>query len=180
MLTKERIGEAEKNVQRYLNEGLLKKIGKIDENIINLLKNNCNESIRTADFLFQNNNSWLWVIVSSYYSMFYIANAVLYKLGYKVGDKIAHKVTLDSLIALIRNKLKSKLIEDFDIAKDEALELAGIKADNLMENFEFELTKRSRFQYEMTEIVKMSKAETSLKRAKEFIFELEKLLLSLK
>ena len=177
MLDKERIEEAEKNVQNYLREGLLKKIDKIDESIINLLKNNCNESIKTADFLFQNNSSWLWVIVSSYYSMFYIANAVLYKLGYKVGDKIVHKVTLDSLIALIRNKLKSKLIEDFDIAKDEALELAGIKTDNLVENFEFELSKRSRFQYEMTEIVKKSKAETSLIRAKEFIFELEKLLL---
>ena len=44
--------------------------------------------------------------MSSYYSMFYIANAVLIKKGYKTGDKIAHKVTADALITIIRSKLK--------------------------------------------------------------------------
>ena len=40
----------------------------------------------------------LWVIVISYYAMFYAANAVLLHLGYRTGEKIAHKVTSDALI----------------------------------------------------------------------------------
>jgi len=28
--------------------------------------------------------------------MYYIANAVLYKMGYKIGEKISHKITADA------------------------------------------------------------------------------------
>jgi len=177
MFDKEKIQKAEKNVQSYLKEGLIKKVVNINENILSSLKKNYLESLKVADSLYKNDLSWLWVIVSSYYSMFYISNFVLYKLGYKVGDKIVHKVTSDALIVFVRNKLKNKLIEDFETAKEEAFELAGFKADELLRNYEFEMSKRGRFQYEMTDEVKKSKAETSLKRAKEFIFEMEKLTL---
>ena len=56
---------------------------------------------------------YLWVIVPSYYSMYYIANAVLLKLGYKVGDKVSHKVTADAIIVFVRNKLKKNLLEEY-------------------------------------------------------------------
>lgn len=104
--------------------------------------------------------------------MFYIANAVLYKLGYKVGSKIAHKVTADALIVYIKNKLTSNLLEDYEIANEEAMAIS----DNIMQNFDLERLKRSKFQYETTEEIKQGKAETSLNRAKEFIAEMEKLL----
>jgi uncharacterized protein (UPF0332 family) len=175
MIDEKRIKEAENNVKIYLKDELIKKINNSDSNILGTLKKNCDESIKTADFLYENNMSWLWVIVCSYYSMFYCANLALYKSGYKVGDKIVHKVTSDSLIVYIRKKLKEKLIEDFETAREEAIELAGIKTDELIENFEFEMSKRGRFQYNMTDEVKKGKAETSLKRAKSFIFEMEKL-----
>jgi len=175
MLDKKRIKEAEENVRRYLEEGLLKKVEKIDENILSIMKKNSEDSLKTADFLFKNNISWLWIIVSSYYAMFYSANHALYKLRYKIGDKIVHKVAADSLIVFIRNKLKSEFLENFEAAKEEAMELAGIKADSIIESFVSEMEKRSKFQYEMTEESKKSKAETSLKRAKEFVFEIEKL-----
>lgn len=119
---------------------------------------------------------YLWVIVTSYYSMYYISNAVLLKNGYKVGDKISHKVTADALVVFIRSKLKKQLLEEYEEAKDDALELMSQKTDMLIKNLEYEREKRSKFQYQMDEKVKREKALTSLERAKEFIFELKKLL----
>lgn len=84
-----------------------------------------------AQFLFDQNHSSLWVIVSAYYSMFYISNAVLYNLGYKVGIQMPHKVVADALIALVRDKLKDRMIEEFEDSMEDALELAGVKADSL-------------------------------------------------
>lgn len=76
----------------------------------------------------------------------------------------------------MRGKLKDSLIEEYEETKEEALNLAGIKADALIESFEFERKKRSLIQYKTIEIEKRSKAETSLQRAKEFTKEMEKLL----
>jgi uncharacterized protein (UPF0332 family) len=176
MLNKERIEEAEKNIRNYFDEGLLKKIDKVDENIFNVFRRNAEDSLKIADFLHKNNMSSLWTIVCSYYSMYYMANAVLYKMGYKVGEKIPHKVTSDALIVFVRSKLKEKMLEEFEEARDEALELANVKANEIIESFDFERVKRSRFQYNMTEAVKNSKALTSLERAKKFNFEIEKML----
>ena len=110
------------------------------------------------------------------YSMYYIANAVLYKFGHKVGEKNPHKVTVDSLIVYIRDKLKKALLQDYEDALDEALDLAGVRSDELMEFFDDERKKRGRIQYNTSEQAKRSKAQTSIERAEKFIFELEKLL----
>lgn len=175
MLSEKRIKEAQSNVKTYLAEGLLKK-QQLQQNILKILLDNTNESLDTADFLLKNNKSKLWVIVCSYYSMFYIANAVLLKLGYKVGDKISHKVTNDALIVFVKDKLKSSLLENYEEAKEEALLIAKNKSESLIENFEFERKKRSVIQYQTEEQEKVSKAETSLKRAKEFFTEMSKML----
>lgn len=100
MLDKQRIQEAESNVKIYLNEGKLKKEQPSQE-AIRILIRNSQESIASAEKL--RDTSDLWIIVCSYYSMFYIANAVLIK----VGDKIAHQVTSDALIVFVKNKLKA-------------------------------------------------------------------------
>ena len=175
MLNEERIKEAEKNIKSYLSDGLIKKES-FNNLVFDILINNSNESIETATFLSNNKKSNLWIIVCSYYSMFYIANAVLYKLGYKIGEKIAHKVTSDALIVYVRNKLKEKLIEDYEELKEEALLIAKNKAEGLIEDFEFERNKRSIIQYQTKEVEKSSKAQTSLKRAKEFLYEMNNLL----
>ena len=175
MLTDKRIKEAEINVKSYLGDGLLKK-AIMDKQVINILLRNAKESLRMADEAHQKNISELWVIVCSYYAMYYYANAVLCKLGYKVGDKIAHKVTSDALIVYVKGKLKESLIEEYEETKEEALNLAGLKADALIESFEFERNKRSLIQYKTIEIEKQSKAKTSLQRAKEFAKEMEKLM----
>ena len=176
MLDEPRIKEARSNVKNYLEEGLLKKITFKEGEVKKILINNSRESLKVADTLFSMNISSLWVIVSSYYAMFYITSAVLYELGYKIEHKIPHKIAADSLIIFVRSKLKDTLIEEYEDAQQEALELSGIKADELIESFNFERIKRSRFQYSMTETSVRSRAQTSLERAKRFIFEMEKLL----
>ena len=175
MLIDKRIKEAESNVKSYLEEGLLKKTA-INKQIMNILLRNAKESLRVAEEVHQKNFSELWVIVCSYYSMYYYANAILLKFGYKVGEKIVHKVTSDALIVYVRGKLKDSLIEEYEQTKEEALSLAGIKADLLIESFEFERNKRSLIQYKTVEIEKKSKAKTSLQRAKEFAKEMDKLI----
>jgi uncharacterized protein (UPF0332 family) len=174
MLSDKRIKEAETNVRIYLNDYMLKKVKETNSIVLKTLINNSKESIKLAEITFNGNHSNLWVIVISYYSMYYIANAVLYKYGYKVGDKISHKVTSDSLIVYIRKKLKDTLIEEYEKLREEVL--AGIKADEIIESFDFERTKRSMFQYNTTEHVKFNKAKTSLLRAKEFLYEMNNLL----
>jgi hypothetical protein len=177
MLDEKRTREAENNVRAYLSEGLLKKTAP-NKQIINILLQNAKESLRAADELQQKNISELWVIVCSYYAMYYYANATLMKLGYKVGEKIVHKVTADAMIAFVRGKLKESLIEEYEETREEASSLAGIKADSLIESFEFERSKRSIIQYKTIEIEKQSKAKTSLQRAKEFAKEMDKLIIS--
>ncbi|MDR1722121.1 MAG: HEPN domain-containing protein [Methanobrevibacter sp.] len=172
LIPKENIKKAESNVRAYLNDGLLKKT-KTNEFIIETYLSRSQESLELAESIYENNESDLWVLVISYYSMFYIANAVLLKYGYKVEDKIAHKITSDSLIVFVKDKLKNKLIEDYEEAKKETFDLINIDeseslANETIESFEFERNKRSMFQYNLGKNLTHSKAKTSLKRAKEF------------
>jgi len=177
MLDKNRIEEARANVERYLRDGLLKKVTAKSDNILDTYIRNSNESLLAAEHLFNINISSLWTIVCSYYSMYYVANAVLYNKGYKIGSEISHQVTNEALIVFIKDKLERQLLEEYQQAKEEAEELARIEAETLLEDFEKEKSKRAFFQYETTEIIKRGKAETSLKRAKKFVLEMKKLML---
>lgn len=178
MIEDKRIKEAEDNVKGYLAEGLLKK--EFNQRAFEMYVKNADNALITADKLKgledDNYKPYLWVLVASYYSMFYIANAVLLKLGYKVGRKISHKVAADALIVYARKKLKEELLKDFKEIQEEALEIIETKADELIKNFDSERAKRSAFQYEMAEDLKKSKSLTSFERAKKFVFEMKKLL----
>ncbi len=173
MLTNERIKEAESNVRIYIQDELLKKTK--DPIAFKVFIKNAKDSLRAAKLMFDN-DIHLWTIVSSYYSMFYMANAVLLNFGYKVGDKIAHKITADALITLVKPKLKKQLLSDYEEIKEEALKVAGIKSDIIVGSFDFERKKRSKIQYQTTVTEMRSKAITSLKRAEEFLFEMEKVI----
>lgn|SRR3989338_1033214 len=172
------IKEAESNVKQYLEDGLLKK--QVNNTAKLMYIENSDTSLQTAQKLLvlesKEYNPSLWVIVSSYYAMYYIANAALIHVGYKVGDKISHKVTADALIVFVRNKLKKQLLEEYEETKEDALELMSQKVDVLLHSLNFEREKRSKFQYQMDEQAKRGKAVVSLERAKEFVFEIKKLL----
>ncbi|MBI5397943.1 hypothetical protein HZB03_00635 [Candidatus Woesearchaeota archaeon] len=175
MINEKRKKEAQSNFSRYLQEGLLKK--EHNELAMNKYLENADLSLKTANELIKSPlKPDLWVIVTAYYSMFYMANAVLLGYGYKTQDKIAHKVTSDALIFLVLDKLRKELLEDYEAIQKDALEIASAKAESVIESYSLELDKRSRFQYNMLEQTKEAKAQTSLKRATEFVFELKKLL----
>ena len=175
MIDEKRKNEAQSNFSRYLQEGLLKK--EHNELAMNKYLENTDLSLKTANELMQSQlKPYLWVIVTSYYSMFYMANAILLSYGYQTQDKIAHKVTSDALIFLILDKLREELLEDYEAIQKDALEIASAKSESVIESYSLELDKRSRFQYNMLEQTKEAKAQTSLKRASEFVFELKKLL----
>ena len=77
----------------------------------------------------------------------------------------------DALIVLVRDKIN---LDDFESTQSEAL--SGISADEVVESFEAERVKRGRMQYSTSELAKQNKAETSLKRAKEFMLHMRSLL----
>src|SRR3989344_2413084 len=176
MLDEKRIKEVESNVKRFIDNGMIKK-QKNETAKIMYIKNS-ELSLETAKNLLSIESPtykpYLCVIVCSYYSMYYISNAVLLDIGYKIGEEISHKVTSDALIVFIRNKLKKGLLEEYETIKDDALEIISSKADSIIQSFDFEREKRSKFQYEMGEEVKKGKALTSLERAKDFVFEMKK------
>lgn len=175
MLDEFKLKEAAENVKTYLQEGLLLKAVS-DRQLEEIFLGNARESLKVAEEAYQRNLSDLWAIVCSYYSMFYYANAVLLRSGYKVGDRSVHKVTSDALRVFVRGKLKSSILESYDEVKDEALKIAAIRADEIIESFELERRKRSLIQYRTMESEKRAKAKTSLERAKEFNREMAKLL----
>lgn len=164
-MDEQRIKQAEKNFKLYLQEGKIKKIEKFEKVIYDTYLRNSQESLNSANQLFQNKTSYLWIVVTSYYSMFYMACAYLYKLGYKPGDEIIHQVVNESLIVQGRHKIKNYILENYVEEKEKAL----IIVDSYLENYEKEKAKRASFQYQTTEEIKENKARTSLNRAKEFI-----------
>jgi uncharacterized protein (UPF0332 family) len=130
--------------------------------------------------------SHLWVIVTSYYSMFYAALALLSSQGIRAGRELVHKVVADALVHFfVSNKRLARMLEAYEEAKETSLELIGReellkrfekKADELVVAYERERRKRSRFQYGIGEEAKRGYAETSLTRARDFVFEVRKIL----
>jgi len=110
------------------------------------------------------------------YAMFYISNAVLLEFGYKTGEKIVHKVTCDAVIGLVRDKLKTNILDNFEEVQEEALKIAEIKSDELVESIDFERKKRGFIQYQTPKEDITQKAQTSFERVKEFVYEMESLL----
>jgi uncharacterized protein (UPF0332 family) len=161
--------QSEKQVREYLENNMLYK-EQVAPIIIRTYVENAQDSLRSANVL--RNNSSLWTIVTSYYAMFYITNAVLGKLGYKVGELHSHEVTKHALHVFIANKLKKELLTQYIEEQEKALSIC----ENLLENFGKELHKRHQFQYDMTLELKQVYAQTSLQRAKEFVDALNKLL----
>jgi len=104
-MDEERVKQAEKNFKNYLEQGLIKK-SSFQEIIYQTYINNFQESLKVANELYKNKIFSLWVVVSSYYSMFYIASAYIYKRGYKASHEIIHQIVNEALIVLARHDLE--------------------------------------------------------------------------
>jgi len=94
----------------------------------------CNKKTGYVNF-----DGFLWVVNAYYYSMFYIARALLENEGIKIkSDLSVHAIAFDAMINFfyLNGKLQKRLIEDFADAKEEASELLGKqKADQLIEDY---------------------------------------------
>ncbi|MDD4878026.1 MAG: hypothetical protein PHO02_03250 [Candidatus Nanoarchaeia archaeon] len=195
------VKKAENNVAQYLKDGLLKKDAG-NSQFSGFYMENAKKALLIARHLqklsteaeTRKNNGFpegfecfLWVIVLSYYSMFYTANAALAKIKIKVGDKIAHKVTQDALVVyFIKNKKLAKyLLEDYESTKNEVLSLMGVseeellkefqvKAEALIATFDYQRRKRGEFQYEIKMPAKENMANLALERTERFIQEMAK------
>ena len=109
-MDEKRIRTAEENFRRYLQQNLIRK-SLFSELIYKTYFNNALESLRVAEELFRNKTSSLWVVVTSYYSMFYIASAYIYQKGYKSSHEIVHQIINEALIVLARHDLEKHFIE---------------------------------------------------------------------
>jgi len=203
VISKERIAEAERNVKQYINDGMLRVKDKDAQKFAEFFMKNSESSLQTASILQHISDeqdlrdalkassdfeSYLWVIVTSYYSMFYAATALLASQGIRATGQIVHKVTADAMIYFfISNEKLARLLEQYEEAQAVGLELIGReelmksmkrKADELIIAYESERKKRSRFQYDIGLQAKRGYAQTSLERAREFVFEIGKIVKS--
>ena len=192
MLDKKEIDQIKRRVAGYLREGVIIKSEK--KKFVNFFIKNADISLDSAKLLFKVStddklkdhlgfpdfNGFLWVINSSYYSMFYLVRALLESEGITIkSDSSVHSITFDALIYFYYGKLQKELIEAFAEAKEEAAEILGKeKAKGLIEDYFYEKKKRAKFTYEIGAIAMMNKAQTSLIRAKKFREEIRKIVWS--
>src|SRR3989338_9662227 len=192
MLDEKKLKEAESRIKRFISEGIVKSKGKPEH--VDFFMKNADDSIDSAKALFELStnhekqeslgfttfNGLLWVVNAGYYSMFYMARALLENGGIKIkADLSIHAVTFDEMIYYfyLTGKLQKEILEDFIEAKEDAAELLGKqKADELMEEYFFEKKKRGTFTYDMGAVLVRSKAQTSLERAQKFRRELKKII----
>ncbi|MFH0837067.1 MAG: hypothetical protein V1870_02975 [Candidatus Aenigmatarchaeota archaeon] len=197
MFDEKRINEIKQRIPQFVKEKIIT-LDKDNKRFVEFYIMDGELSIRTAESLFILSNdiklkntfilpedfdSYLWVINTSYYSMFYFAGALLAKNGIKINTEIGiHSKTFDALVFYLSEKLERKFIKEFEAAQKESKNLLGIddnakkKTIELLARYASEKEKRSTFTYKMGNIAKKNKAETSLKRAKEFIEHVKGLL----
>jgi uncharacterized protein (UPF0332 family) len=128
--------------------------------------------------------SYLWVINASYYSMFYMINALLAHKNKRILEKQGiHKFTAHAFVYYFikNNFLAKEFYEQFIESQNEASTLLNIedfqaKAIELANKYFNESDKRSKFTYEINDESKKNYALTSLNRAKEFVNEIEKII----
>lgn len=192
MLEEKKLKEAEKRVKQYISNGIIKTKEKAEHTSFFL--KNADDSIDSAKALYEIStdtekqkflgftsfNGLLWTVNASYYSMFYMARALLENEGIKIKtDMSIHAVTFDTIVSYfyLTGKLQKELLDDFVDAKEDAAKILGKqKADELIEEYFYEKNKRSTFTYEMGEILIKSKAKTSLERAQKFRREIKKII----
>jgi uncharacterized protein (UPF0332 family) len=193
MAEDKQIEEAKNNAIKSINSG---KIVKTKESkYVDFFVKNSGNSLNSAKALFELSvnkkaqdsfgmpdfNGFLWVINSSYYSMFYMVRALLESIGVKIkADESVHFLVFNALVYYFYStgKLEKHFIEDFENAHEESSQILGKeKAMEMIIDYSHEKEKRSKFTYEIGEIAMKAKAETSLQRAKKFNEEIRKMLI---
>jgi uncharacterized protein (UPF0332 family) len=103
-------------------------------------------------------NGYMWVVVSAYFSMFYMASALLAKKGIKIGRVDTHKYVKSSFLHVY---IANHFLEN-------ALGIEYMEAKKLAEDLMAERKNRSKYQYNVGNKALEADAELSLKRARNF------------
>ncbi|MDO8740036.1 MAG: HEPN domain-containing protein [Candidatus Woesearchaeota archaeon] len=112
-------------------------------------------------------NTHEWVIIMSYYAMFHSVNALLRKIGIKIGKQYAHEVTTNLLLHYF---YYTKIIED-ELLK--IYENAEEKARGLVVSYIFAKEERTKNQYEVNLESQRKNAEKILDDAVNFVSRLK-------
>ncbi|MBU0466611.1 MAG: hypothetical protein KJ600_00590 [Nanoarchaeota archaeon] len=194
MLDEKRIEIIKKNVERLIKEELIIRVKEDKGRFTEFFLKNSRDSLESAKLLLNVStkaelkalmgipgfNGFLWTINASYYSMFYMARALLENAGIKIKTELSvHSIVFDALVCYfyLTGKIEKSIIEEFNEAEEEANEILGKeKAKGLIEDYFHEKDKRGKFTYEMGAIVMQNKAQTSLERAKRFNEEIRKII----
>ena len=197
MITEQDILESRKVIRRLIEE---EKIVKVGEEFVVFFMKKAENSLETAHVLLaisknedlkkelntsQFYDGYLWVINSAYYSMFYSAISLLAHFGKRIKlEQGIHKAVYHALIYYFLDndkKLTKHIIEQYQqMGKDAGalLQIAEFKAKEKIEQVKFELDKRKEFTYEMGKTAEENKANTSIKRAEEFLTLVKEMLIS--
>lgn len=185
MLAEKDILESKKLVEKLVKEG---KIIRPPTNQKDFFMEKATNSLRISKRLLElaekeSLDTYMWVINTSYYSMFFAATSLLAHFNKKIKSEIGiHKLTYHALVYYFMiedNKLQKHFIDEYKDAYDDAEQLLQIteeKAISLIENFKFEHFKRERFTYEVGKVAEQNKANTSLQRAEEFLTQVRLML----
>ncbi len=112
-------------------------------------------------------NTYEWVIIMSYYAMFHSVNALLRKIGIKVGKEYAHEITTNLLLYYF---YYTKLIEDELL---EIYENAEEKAKELVVSYILAKEERTKYQYEVNLESQKKDAEIIFNDAVNFVSRLK-------
>ena len=192
MLEDKKLEEARNNAIKDINSEKIIKTK--DSKYIDFFLKNAKDSLDSAKILLDLSlnektknslgmpdfNGFLWVINSSYYSMFYMARTLLESIGVKIKtEESMHFLVFNALVYYFYStgKLERHFIEDFESAQEESAQILGKeKAREIISDYSSEREKRGKFTYETGEIAMKGKAETSLSRAKRCYEEARKIL----
>lgn len=189
MIEGQKLKEVESRIKRYLAEGTI--ASRQDAGHVDFFLKNSDDSLQSARCLFDVSTKhdypgyedlagFLWVINASYYSMFYMARALLESSGIRLkGDLSVHALAYDALVHYfyLTGKLQKQLVEFYAASKQDAAELLGQeRAEEMIEDYFYEKRKRAAFTYEIGEHAIESKAKTSLQRAVKFNREIRRMI----
>ena len=180
MLDEQKLKRIERRVPGYVRDGLITR--NKEQRFVKFFLRNARNSLKTAEMLTdaspkgmadpEEYDGSLWVINASYYSMFYVARALLESAGIEIKtEQSVHGITFDAVVYYfyLNGKLQKKFVEDFAEATEEAAELLGReKAKELVESYMQERNKRGTFTYKTGAVAMKNKAFTSLERARKF------------
>jgi uncharacterized protein (UPF0332 family) len=201
VLDTKKIEEIRKQVPKLLDDGILVKKDE-HQKLVPFYMELVMDSLHSAQLLykvstdsklqslvgFPNLKGFLWVINASYYSMFYMANALLASSTIKIKSEMGvHSLTFKAFTYYfyLTNKISKKYVEEFFealqdseelLGKEEIIKKAEEKAKGLVLDLNLEREKRRTFTYQLEKTRIEAKAKTSLERAKHFFQEVERMM----